>query len=736
MKNITLYSLITLLMCLLCEVKAQGTLTFTCPSSATIFKTATPNSDFTIVNYPPAIVVSTCTPSNAVSLIYSTPSGSAFPIGTTTVIVTATDNCNHVASCVFDVTISSVRLACNDGDGSSQFILSENGNRFPPANSFPITLVTTCPLSNEIALVSSVNNITINPNTYVFPIGTTTVTTIASDVCQNTDQCAYTVLRTAQTINCPSNVVLTAATGTTGAPYNYTLPSASSTCPTGSVVVTAGLSNMPSGTTFIIGTTTLSFTATDGCGNSKICSYTVTVNAAPTGVLSVNCPTNKTFTAAQGATSVIYSYNMPVFTSTCTVGSVAVTASSSNIASGSMFPVGTSTLSFTATDGCGNNKICSYTVTVQASISNPCDNDVTPPVLRHCPSNMTVTTSSACKKVEFAKPTATDNCSSTPSVIGTHDDDFCFPVGTTTVTYTAKDHKNNTSTCSFTVKIVQEVGGVNCNDVSVTQQRGEITVSNLNVARYIIGIFKVVDRFGSTSKVFTCNNLYTTQLCAFPTTLEAGKYRVDIQMFSQNFSQKCVRSQLITVEEGAAIRSVTVFNVEANAVLNRSRIDFISNQGLVLDYFTVQKFDNTASNFEDMDIINNDQIDDNLQYHTVYDAAPEEGDNFYRIKLTYLTGAVDYSPTQKVTFKNTLLPRVFPNPTSDEALIDMKNYAGKTVELVVSNVAGDPIRREKINQIGANPYTLNVSKFPNGTYFISLRAQGKREVSLKLQVFR
>ncbi|MEZ4981071.1 MAG: HYR domain-containing protein [Saprospiraceae bacterium] len=61
------------------------------------------------------------------------------------------------------------------------------------------------------------------------------------------------------------------------------MPTASSTCPTGSVSVvrTAGPA---SGSVFPIGTTTVTYVASDNCGNSETCSFNVVVTpGTPSG---------------------------------------------------------------------------------------------------------------------------------------------------------------------------------------------------------------------------------------------------------------------------------------------------------------------------------------------------------------------------------------------------------------------------------------------------------------------
>lgn len=81
--------------------------------------------------------------------------------------------------------------------------------------------------------------------------------------------------------------------------------------------------------------------------------------------------------------------------------------------------------------------------------SNPCDTDTQPPVLSNCPQNIALTTTQTCATASWTTPTATDNCTTPPSVSANFSSGSCFPIGTTTVIYTATDLRNNKATCGF-----------------------------------------------------------------------------------------------------------------------------------------------------------------------------------------------------------------------------------------------------------------------------------------------
>lgn len=73
--------------------------TLTCPSNITVG--TDPDSCVAMVNYPEAQVAGGCG-----SVSYSHPSGSAFPLGTTTVMVTATQTDGTTQTCSFSVTVT------------------------------------------------------------------------------------------------------------------------------------------------------------------------------------------------------------------------------------------------------------------------------------------------------------------------------------------------------------------------------------------------------------------------------------------------------------------------------------------------------------------------------------------------------------------------------------------------------------------------------------------------------
>jgi len=118
--------------------------------------------------------------------------------------------------------------------------------------------------------------------------------------------------------SCPNDIIVEAAQGQNSAVVNWTAPTAVTSC-TGSpsIVQASGGSN---GSSFNIGTSTITYEATDDCGNLEFCSFTVTVQPFVSNPLNLSCPNNITTTIPQGSSGTTIFWNAPTATTNCTVG--------------------------------------------------------------------------------------------------------------------------------------------------------------------------------------------------------------------------------------------------------------------------------------------------------------------------------------------------------------------------------------------------------------------------------
>ncbi|WP_051405167.1 HYR domain-containing protein [Bacillus cihuensis] len=235
------------------------------------------------------------------------------------------------------------------------------------------------------------------------------------------------------TIMCPANVTQDNDPGVCGAVVNFPTPTASTSCPGVQVICSPA-----SGSSFPVGKTTVTCTATDICGGTAECSFTVTVNdVEPPTII---CSGNITQDNDPGVCGAKVNYPPPTVNDNCP-GATFVCSPPS----GSLFPVGTTKVTCTATDVAGNTSApCSFTVTV---------NDTEPPVI-NCPPDLTVC-NDRCSNgaIVHFDPIVSDNCPGVTAVCTPASGSF-FPPCTTTVICKATDASGNTSICSFRVKVI------------------------------------------------------------------------------------------------------------------------------------------------------------------------------------------------------------------------------------------------------------------------------------------
>jgi PA14 domain/HYR domain/Ricin-type beta-trefoil lectin domain-like/Secretion system C-terminal sorting domain len=453
------------------DVQKVTGVTATCPTTdntAPVFANCPANITLTTAGFSAVASWNTPSVSDNCYPIYvrvSQLSGTSFPKGATTVTYTGTDSKNNVGVCSFTVTV-------NGGDPCLTDNVKPTISNCPPN----VFLINNTANNNAVAVwrePSATDNCfgavltSTLPSGSLFPAGSTTaVVYTARDGAGNTSTCSFNVQ--VSTVDpcagdvagpvfagCPTD--LTVSTTTLTGTATWAAPTATDAC--GGVVINS--SHAP-GNNFSLGSTIVTYQASDRKGNLSFCSFKVTVvNACLSDtikpVLSA-CPANIAVTSTNG-TNATATWTAPTATDNCSAATV-----TSNFASGTTFPIGLSTVTYTATDQNGNNAKCSFTVTVS---QNPCATDTQAPTFANCPTNISLTTAGTTAAATWTAPTASDNCS-TPTVTLTTAptanlvSGSQFPVGSTTVTYRAVDAKGNAATCVFTVAVTQQVTGGNC----------------------------------------------------------------------------------------------------------------------------------------------------------------------------------------------------------------------------------------------------------------------------------
>jgi HYR domain/Carboxypeptidase regulatory-like domain len=160
-------------------------------------------------------------------------------------------------------------------------------------------------------------------------------------------------------LGCPADIVTDNAPAQCGATVSFGAATPAGSC--GTVAAAPA-----SGSFFAVGTTPVTSTGTSvsGAGTTGTCSFNVQVNDVENPTIA--CPADIIVSTDAGVCTAVVSYPAPTALDNCGV------TIATDIASGSTFPQGTTTVHATATDPSGRTAACSFGVTV---------NDTEPPVL-------------------------------------------------------------------------------------------------------------------------------------------------------------------------------------------------------------------------------------------------------------------------------------------------------------------------------------------------------------------
>ena len=286
------------------------------------------------------------------------------------------------------------------------------------------------------------------PDGNSFPKGITTITYTATDAAGNTASATQTVTvvdDTPPVITAPADVSVSTDPGLATALVSDAVlgaASAADNCPG----LTLSRGGVPSGNLFPAGTTTITYTATDASGNTASATQSVTV--ADTERPSITAPPPISMTTDSGSCGAFVP-DAILGAASATDNSPGLIVSRSGVPVGNVFPKGTTTITYTATDAAGNTSSASQSVTIV---------DAEPPSIT-VPANVSVSTdpglaTAFVSDAALGNPSAADNCPGlTVSRTGIPSGNL-FPAGTTTITYTATDAAGNTASATQTVTVI------------------------------------------------------------------------------------------------------------------------------------------------------------------------------------------------------------------------------------------------------------------------------------------
>jgi len=360
---------------------------------------------------------------------------SVFPLGVTTVTFSAVDAAGNTGSATAIVTVSDLSVPVITLVGNTSMTLNLHASFTEPGYSATDNI--DGDITSNVVVTGVVNTVSVGTYTLSYAVVDTAGNIALIQTRQVTVQDA-----SAPVIVAPNNITVAAvdANGTpaTEAAIATFLSSANGSDDVDSNVVVAH--NAPN--VFPMGVTTVTFTATDAAGNTGSATAKVTVSDLSVPVITLVGNTSMTV-------NLNASFTDPGYIATDNVDgditSKVVVTGTVNTAS-----LGTYTLSYSVVDTAGNNALIAIRqVTVQ---------DASAPVIV-APNNITVAAEDANGTPATEAAIATFLSSANGSddvdsnVVVAHDAPNVFPMGVTTVTFTATDAAGNTGSATAIVTV-------------------------------------------------------------------------------------------------------------------------------------------------------------------------------------------------------------------------------------------------------------------------------------------
>lgn len=370
-----------------------------------------------------------CTSVGSITFNQSPASGSILPTGMTPIVINIEDASGNTATCTYQLTVV-------DQAGPSITC---------PAN-VNITMDATC--SGTIAdytsgvsvsdNCSSIGNITLSqsPASGTTISANTQIIITATDELGNASNCnffAISIDAIDPTITCPSSLSM---------PINsscqYPVPDLLSQVNISDNCTSLGnltFTQNPTATTTGSSLTAVLLTVQDEQGNQSTCVTLLIPDDIEAPI--VTCPSPATVNNGSNCDYILPNYG----TTTLVLDNCSNFTITQTPAPGSTVQAGPTLIDIEVADVAGNIVTCSFTLDVNETVN---------PTIT-CPANI----ATCDPTVTYSTPVFGDNCSATAAQTDltglTSGDDF--PVGITTLQYTAIDLSGNTQTCSFTVEI-------------------------------------------------------------------------------------------------------------------------------------------------------------------------------------------------------------------------------------------------------------------------------------------
>ncbi|XP_038052172.1 hyalin-like [Patiria miniata] len=410
-----------------------------CPSDFTVF--VAPNAMGATITWPEPTIIDDN--QQDLQLVSSHTRNIFYNVGSYDVVYTGTDVSNNEVECSFQFTV-------------------ENDNSAPVFTNCPAPSLTAYVQAGETSgtvswpqltvIDNADDNVELNGPTEEnlnMTVGETrNVAYVATDNFGNTQNCQFTVTLLVDQVpeytGCSMDTTYPTNSGVNYTNVTWPEPLVTDDLSNGRLILTK--SHEP-GMRRTIGVYVVEYTATDERQNVGICSFVITVADQENPVLGT-CPPSQTIVLGQSQVSTDVTWTNPTaMDNSCGPQPICGTVTVTSSRNPGLFTQGDHSVTITATDMALRTDTCTFVISVMPYIP-----DTTQPVWSVCPSSISENTDSGQPTYQYTwvEPTATDD-RGVVFRFASHSPGFNFPIGTTTVTYRARDAEGNEGVCTFDV---------------------------------------------------------------------------------------------------------------------------------------------------------------------------------------------------------------------------------------------------------------------------------------------
>jgi G8 domain/Ricin-type beta-trefoil lectin domain-like/HYR domain/Secretion system C-terminal sorting domain len=311
------------------------------------------------------------------------------------------------------------------------------------------------------------------------------------------------------------------------------------------------------------------------------------------------------------------------------------------------------------------------------------------PIFAGCPANQTLTTVGTTATATWAAPTATGSCG-TPTITSTHNSGTAFPIGTTTVTYSAKDAKNNTITCSFTITVTKINSFATNKCYNITSRHSNLKMDVQNAVYY-----------NNAAMVQNKANNSLFQIWRIH-PLTAGDYRITNGATAASLS---IRYNSNSNANGTGIVQNTWTNIDAQKwKLN------LNSEG----YYTItNKYANK-----------NIDISGTLKTATNTPLVQQTANTTYAQQWKISETTCPLGVRTEAEAEQPSAFQLYPNPSIGIFYIALRDDFAINDELLhinMYNTLGQLIHQQKVNHTVGSPILLDVQGLPTGIYMVQVQ---------------